>query len=131
MHQSRFVDSVSYINERSGTFATEGGLPLAQAELNDVPLLRESDIVIVRAGLQEATKGQHLTSDEFGDRVERAKGDDQFIVAWMGTDDAKNRLSRIVTAPWVPRCNYHATSRSKTNKYADGTGENEACHLCP
>lgn len=52
------MESVSYINERSGTFATEGGLRLAQAELNDVPLLREGDIVIVRAGLEEATKGR-------------------------------------------------------------------------
>eukprot|EP00965_Chrysotila_dentata_P176586 5831278-Pleurochrysis_carterae.AAC.1 len=63
---------------------------------------------------------QHVASDEFSARVEKAKGDDQFMVAWMGTYDAKNRLSRIiVTAPWASRCNHHATSRSKTHKYAD------------
>lgn len=58
-------ESISYVNERSGTFADAHQLRTNRAEARDVPVLRAGDIVIVRAGEEPTASGRILLQSPF------------------------------------------------------------------
>eukprot|EP00965_Chrysotila_dentata_P101071 3337976-Pleurochrysis_carterae.AAC.1 len=63
--QSMNRESISYVNERSGTFADAHQLRTNQAEAAMYPVLRAGDIVIVRAGEEPTVSGRIFFQSPF------------------------------------------------------------------